>query len=247
MNLLISNDDGVHASGLAALVNRLKSIATIDVIAPDNDLSAASSSLTLSRPLYPQRHSNGFLSINGTPADCVHLGVTGLLDHVPDRVISGINAGPNLGDDVLYSGTVAAALEGRFLDGIAIAISLAGNNHFETAAEVAFELLSSSQALELPINTILNVNVPDVEYNQLQGYKITRLGYRDKAKPCHKIQTPRGRDCLWIAEAGNPVDISSDTDFYAIHHGYVSITPLHIDLTKHDVLPSMQTWLNGWT
>lgn len=243
MKLLVSNDDGVHAPGLEALVQQLQQIAELDVIAPDRNHSGSSSALTLDRPLYPQVHSNGFISVNGTPADCVHLSVTGLLDYMPERVVSGINEGANLGDDVLYSGTVAAALEGRFLNSIAIAISLVGKTHFATAARVACKILTSTDSLNLPINTILNVNVPDLEYEQLKGFKVTRLGYRQKAKPCHQEPTPRGRKCYWIAEAGDPEDRGEGTDFHAVQQGYVSITPLHIDLTRHDILPSVSAWL----
>jgi len=246
MNILLSNDDGVHSPGLARLADAIQPLCErMAVVAPDRNLSGASSALTLTRPLYPQQQLSGFISVDGTPVDCVHLAITGMLDFVPDRVVSGINIGANLGDDVWYSGTVAAAVEGRYLGCAAIAVSLAGTTHFATAGKVVAELITADNHLPNPPNTILNVNVPDLPYNEIKGYRITRLGFRHAAQPCIDTTTPRGARCYWIAEAGEPQDNQPDTDFAALDQGYVSITPLHIDLTNHQQLMGMRKWMDG--
>ena len=246
MKLLLSNDDGVHSPGLSILAQALEpQCDRIAVVAPDRNLSGASSALTLTRPLYTQEQSNGFYSVDGTPADCIHLAVTGMLDFVPDRVISGINIGANLGDDVWYSGTVAAAVEGRYLGFAAIAVSLVGSTHFATAGKVVAELIKADCTMPHPANTILNVNVPDLPYSQIRGYTITRFGMRHAALPCIQTTTPRGTPCYWIAEAGAPQDNAPDTDFAAVEAGYVSITPMRIDLTNHQYLPAMQRWIKS--
>lgn len=245
MRLLLSNDDGVNAPGLAALARELASIAEIRVVAPDRDHSGASNSLTLDRPLHPQRLENGFICIDGTPTDCVHLGLNMLYPGQVDRVISGINTNANLGDDVLYSGTVAAATEGRFLELPAIAVSLVnyGQEHYDTAARVVRELLEKKTPLKLAPRTILNINVPDLPYKELKGYQVTRLGHRAKGGAPQKVVDPRGKVRYWIAAAGKGDDAGPGTDFHAIMNQYVSITPIQVDMTRHDMLESLSRWL----
>jgi len=245
MHILISNDDGYLADGLCWLAESLAEYAQISVVAPDKNRSAASNSLTLERPLRIQQSENGFICVDGTPTDCVHLAITGLLEPEPDMVFAGINHGANLGDDVLYSGTVAAATEGRFLGLPAIAISLASNHpvHFATATNVAMTLLKKIVQTPLPKDTLLNVNVPDLPLAQLQGYQVTRLGQRHKAEPVIKDCDPRGRDIYWVGPPGEEQDAGEGTDFYAIKQGYVSITPLQLDLTRHDKINTVKQWL----
>ncbi len=245
MHILLSNDDGYLAEGLSALANALREHADISVVAPDKNRSAASNSLTLEIPLRAYPADNGFIKVDGTPTDCVHLAITGLLKQEPDMVFAGINHGSNLGDDVLYSGTVAAATEGRFLGLPAVAISLAGSNpvHFETAAQVAVTILKQLISKPLPQDTILNINVPDVAINALKGYQATRLGQRHKAEPVIKDKDPRGRTIYWVGPPGAEQDAGPGTDFYAINTGYVSVTPLQLDLTWYDRLNDLKTWL----
>lgn len=249
MRILISNDDGVHAPGLAYLAQSLSSIASVTVIAPDRDKSGSSHSLTLDVPLRVVRMDNGFIQVAGTPTDCVHLGIRGFLPDAPDMVVSGINSGPNLGDDVFYSGTVAAAIEGRFLGKPSIAISLNNRQggHLETAAHVAKLLVTRLQTHPLPTNVILNVNVPDCSIDELKGLKTTRLGYRHIGEPMVASKDPRGNDIYWIGPPGHGVDEAADTDFYAIKNGYASITPLLVDLTRHDTIPEMSSWVDKIT
>ena len=237
MKLLLSNDDGVQAKGLNTLARALSEQGyDIQVVAPDRDRSGASNSLTLDRPLHVTTLENGAMSIDGTPTDCVHLGMYSLCQPPPNRVISGINAGANLGDDVLYSGTVAAAMEGRFLDDFPIAISLAGKQHFETAAQVLLALLLKFKALSLPARTLLNINVPDLPYDQIKGYQITRLGHRHRSDHPVKTTNPRGKESFWISVAGHGADAGEGTDFYAVEQGYVSITPIQMDMTAPDLM-----------
>ncbi|WP_106478771.1 5'/3'-nucleotidase SurE [Phytohalomonas tamaricis] len=243
--LLLSNDDGVHAPGLKALHDALSSHASIRVIAPDRDRSGASNSLTLSKPLSLMAMDNGFYSVDGTPADCVYLGVSDIWDEKPDMVISGINHGGNLGDDVLYSGTVAAAMEGRSLGMPAIAISLAGHRYFETAGRVAASLAGAAAELDLPPRSLLNVNVPDLPWEQIKGFRVTRLGHRAPGAQPLAIEDPRGRTRYWIAPSGPNADTGEDTDFAAIEAGFVSITPLQTDLTRHNALDDVQGWLDA--
>ena len=247
MHILLSNDDGYQAPGLAALASALGEVADITVVAPDRDRSGASNSLTLEQPLRARPQANGFISVEGTPTDCVHLAITGLLDQEPDMVVSGINAGANLGDDVLYSGTVAAATEGRFLGLPAIAVSLTSHtpSHFDTAARVARELIERLQRDPLPADSILNVNVPDVPYEKLRGLQATRLGHRHKAEPVVKSKDPRGRAIYWVGPAGPEADAGPGTDFYAVREGFVSITPLQVDLTRHAAVAGLADWLAG--
>lgn len=245
MKIVISNDDGVHAPGLAALANALDKIADIIVVAPDRNRSGVSNSLTLEHPLRVVTAANGYFSVNGTPTDCVHLAVTGMLKEMPDMVVSGINEGSNLSDDVIYSGTVAAATEGRFLGVPAIAISLAGPRceHYDTAALVAKKLVEQLKTQPLTLDTILNVNVPDLPFSELKGIQVTRLGTRHIAEPTIKTLDPRGRKIYWIGAPGPEQDAGPGTDFYAVNSGYVSITPLHFDLTHYKVLDELSNWV----
>lgn len=232
--LLLSNDDGIHAPGLETLCSALTG-ADYDtrVIAPDRDLSGASNSLTLDRPLTPVHHNDHRISVNGTPTDCVHLGINALFDDTCQRVIAGINSGANLGDDVLYSGTVAAAMEGRFLAKTPIAISLAGHTHFATAARVLLALLPRFDTIALEKNSVININVPDVAFDDITGYEITRLGHRQRADNPIKTVNPRGKTGYWISAAGDVADDSEGTDFCAIAHNRVSISVIHMDMTAH--------------
>lgn len=247
MHILLSNDDGYAAPGLRALAAALSPLAKITVVAPERNRSGASNSLTLERPLRASRAENGFIRVDGTPTDCVHLAITGLLDSEPDMVFAGINHGANLGDDVIYSGTVAAATEGRFLGLPAVAISLAAHNpeHFETAAQVAIELLGRIRENPLPADTILNVNVPDIPLEELRGYQATRLGARHKAEAVIRSRDPRGREIFWVGCAGPEADAGPGTDFHAIRESCVSVTPLQIDLTRYERLNQLGAWLPG--
>jgi 5'-nucleotidase len=244
MRILLSNDDGYFAPGLELLAAQLAPHAEITVVAPERDRSGASNSLTLDRPLSVRRAPNGFLFVNGTPTDCVHLAVTGLLDELPDMVISGINLGANMGDDTIYSGTVAAATEGHLLGIPSLAVSLTSKigRHFDTAAQVVSELLRRHR--EQPLGALLlNVNVPDLPQRELKGYRITRLGKRHKAESVVKMETPRGETGYWVGAAGPAADAGEGTDFHAVEQGYVSVTPLQIDLTHHAQLPRVAEWL----
>jgi len=247
MRILISNDDGVSAPGLAALHGALAGYAECAVIAPDQDKSGASSSLTLDRPLHPHRLDNGFISLNGTPTDCVHLGIHGLLEQEPDMVVSGINLGANLGDDVLYSGTVAAALEGRFLQRPSFAFSFLSRqvDNLATAAHYARLLVEAHEQLDLPPRTVLNVNIPNLPLENVRGIQLTRLGHRTRAAAPVRVVDPRGRAGYWIAAAGDAEDGGPGTDFHAVMQGYVSITPLQLDRTYQDGFNSLNAWLEG--
>jgi 5'-nucleotidase len=245
MRILLSNDDGYFAPGLAVLADTLSSFATITVVAPERDRSGASNSLTLDRPLMVRRASNGFFYVNGTPTDCVHLAVTGLLDQLPDVVISGINHGANMGDDTVYSGTVAAATEGFLLGIPSLAVSLAANggDHYETAARVAAEMVKRFEQRSLAQPALLNINVPDVHYDQLRGTEVTRLGRRHKAEPVVKSITPRGETVYWVGAAGGAQDAGTGTDFNAVTRTLVSVTPLQIDLTHFSQFQNIKDWL----
>lgn len=246
MHILLSNDDGYLATGLCVLAKSLAEFAEISVVAPDKNRSAASNSLTLEMPLRTYQSENGFIRVDGTPTDCVHLAITGLLEHEPDMVFAGINHGANLGDDVLYSGTVAAATEGRFLGLPALAISLASNDpkYFDTAAQVAATILKKMVQNPLPKDTLLNINVPDLPYSELQGYQSTRLGQRHKSEPMIKSSDPRGREIYWVGPPGGEQDAGEGTDFFAIKNGYVSITPLQLDLTRYERMNELEQWLD---
>jgi len=247
MNILLSNDDGVYAPGLQALAKALAQIGEVTVIAPDRNRSGASNSLTLEHPLRIKQLENGFISVEGTPTDCVHLALTGLLPEKPDIVVSGINSGANLGDDVFYSGTVAAAMEGCFMGLPALAFSLAGTElqHFTTAAEVAKQLVLQLREKPLPPKTILNVNVPDIAWHDLKGVVVTRLGTRHIAEPILAEKDPRGNVIYWIGPAGPEQDAGDGTDFYAVNNNQVSVTPLRLDLTHYELMPKISGWLTG--
>ncbi|WP_058534858.1 5'/3'-nucleotidase SurE [Legionella saoudiensis] len=247
MRVLISNDDGVHAPGITILARELSTFVDIEVVAPDRNRSGASNSLSLSRPLKVKQLENGYYSVEGTPTDCVHLAVTGFLSPVFDMVVSGINDGANLGDDVLYSGTVAAAMEGRYLGLPAIAMSMVGDTikHYETGACIAKQLVSKLSTHSLPSQTILNVNVPDLPLEQIKGLQVTRLGTRHGAQPLVRDQDPRGRPIYWIGLPGEAADAGPGTDFCAVREGYVSITPLHLDMTNYKMFDQLSSWLTG--
>jgi 5'-nucleotidase len=247
MRILLSNDDGYFAPGLACLAAHLSTIADVVVVAPERDRSGASNSLTLDRPLNLRRAASGFYYVNGTPTDCVHLAVTGMLDVQPDMVISGINSGANMGDDTIYSGTVAAATEGFLLGIPSIAISLAGRElvNYETAARAAVELVRRFQKNTHTSSWLLNVNVPDVAYDELQGTEVTRLGKRHKAEPVVKASNPHGQTVYWVGAAGKAQDAGEGTDFFAVSNRRVSITPLQIDLTQYRQLESVRAWMEG--
>jgi 5'-nucleotidase len=245
MRILLSNDDGYFAPGLTVLAAALAPLAEITVVAPERNRSGASNSLTLDRPLWVRQADNGFYFVNGTPTDCVHLAVTGLLDFEPDMIISGINDGANMGDDTIYSGTVAAATEGYLLGIPSIAVSMSQHNaaHFETAACVVVDMVKQHQTKPIPAGALLNVNVPDIPFDQIRGTRVTRLGKRHKAEAVIKSLTPRGETVYWVGAAGGAQDAGEGTDFYAVEHGHVSITPLQIDLTHYQQLDALKGWL----
>ncbi|MEI5639488.1 MULTISPECIES: 5'/3'-nucleotidase SurE [unclassified Pseudoalteromonas] len=246
MKILLSNDDGVHAKGIAVLHQALSQIADVTVIAPDRNCSGASHSLTLLNPLRATTLDNGFISVNGTPTDCVHLGVSKLVDEVPDLVVAGINNGANLGDDTLYSGTVAAATEGRHLGLPAIAVSLCSKqeNHYETAAQVTVEIIKKLANHPLPKDQIININVPDIPVHDLKGMKVTRLGARHKADTMTEQVDPWGRSVYWYGTLGHESDAGEGTDFHAVNNGYAAITPLKVDMTAHDSIDAVASWLS---
>ncbi|RUO79449.1 5'/3'-nucleotidase SurE [Pseudidiomarina taiwanensis] len=245
MKLLISNDDGVHAPGIAMLHRVLKETAQCRVIAPDRNCSGASNSLTLHNPLRLQQLENGFYSLNGTPTDCVHLGTNSPLADDVDLVVSGINDGPNMGDDVLYSGTVAAAMEGRFMGFPAIAVSMGSHSHdyYETAARVVADIVNGMAEVPLRLDTILNINVPARPYDELKGIKVTRLGRRHRAETMVRDRDPFGREIFWYGPIGGQLDDAEGTDFHAVREGYVSITPLSLDMTAQSHQDTLQAWL----
>lgn len=247
MKILLSNDDGVHAKGISILYEALSKIADVTVIAPDRNCSGASNSLTLLNPLRATQLDNGFYSVNGTPTDCVHLGVNQLLDEEPDLVVAGINNGANLGDDTLYSGTVAAATEGRHLGLPAIAVSLCSKKeaYYETAAEVAVKIIKQLSSHPLPKDQIININVPDIPLAELKGIKVTRLGARHKADTMTKQIDPWGRSVFWYGSLGSESDAGEGTDFYAVNHGYAAVSPLKVDMTAHESIDAMSSWLEG--
>ena len=249
LKILLSNDDGYRADGLRCLADALKGFASVTVVAPDRDRSGASNSLTLDAPLRVRHEEPGVICVDGgTPTDCVHLAVTGLLDEAPDMVVSGINSGANLGDDVLYSGTVAAAMEGRFLGFPAVAVSLVtagGVRHYPTAARFACDLVKRLVSHPLPADTILNVNVPDLPWEQIRGVEATRLGHRHRSEPVMKLTDPRGRPIYWIGPPGAEQDAGPGTDFNALRRGCISVTPIQIDLTRYTAIDNLSQWLQG--
>lgn len=245
MRILVSNDDGYFAPGIAALAAALDDLAEVTVVAPERDRSGASNSLTLDRPLSLRRAANGFYYVNGTPTDCVHLAVTGMLEHLPDMVVSGINHGANMGDDTIYSGTVAAATEGYLLGVPAIAFSLVSKSasDFSAAARVARELVQRYIARPWSQPVLLNVNIPDRPYEELGELRVTRLGKRHKAEPVIRSTTPRNETVYWVGAAGAAADAGEGTDFHAVAQGHVSVTPLQIDLTHTGLLTPVRDWL----
>ena len=247
MRILVSNDDGYFAPGITALAEALSKCADVTVVAPERDRSGASNSLTLDRPLTVRRAPNGYMFVNGTPTDCVHLAVTGLLEALPDVIVSGINYGANMGEDTIYSGTVAAATEGFLLGIPSVAISLVaeGGGHFETAAHIACDLVQRFAAYPLNEPVLLNVNVPDAAYDALRGRVVTRLGKRHKAEPVVKSTTPRGEVVYWVGAAGGAQDAGEGTDFHATAQGCVSITPLQVDLTRYSQMQTVSDWLGA--
>ncbi len=243
MKILVSNDDGVFAPGIIALSQALADLAEVTTVAPERNHSGASSSLTLEMPLRIRELDNGFIAVNGTPTDCVHLAINELLPSEPDIVVAGINAGANLGDDVIYSGTVAAATEGRFLGLPSMAVSLVGNEHYQSAAHYAALLVERIAKHPLARDQVLNVNVPDLPLSKIKGIKVTRLGNRHRAEDMVRTQDPRGKEIFWIGPPGAKQDAGTGTDFDAIEQGYVSITPLRIDLTAYQNMQSLSDWL----
>jgi len=242
---LVSNDDGYFAPGITLLAEALRQLGEVTVVAPERDRSGASNSLTLDRPLTVRRAANGYFSVNGTPTDCVHIAVTGLLDFTPDVVVSGVNLGANMGDDTIYSGTVAAAVEGYLLGIPSIAVSLASKagEHFESAIGIALQMVERLRRQPFGEAVLLNVNVPDIAVPQLRGVEVTRLGKRHKAEPVVKLKTPRGETAYWIGPAGGAADAGPGTDFHAVESGKVSVTPLRMDLTHGNQLARAREWL----
>ncbi len=247
MRILISNDDGVEAEGIVQLATAIDSVADVTVIAPDKNRSASSASLTLESPFRCKQLDNGFYQVSGTPCDCVHLGLHRIMQSQVDMVIAGINHGANLGDDVIYSGTVAAAMEGRSLGYPAVAISIASHQakHFKSAAKIMLDLLQRIKDHPLDGNIILNINVPDLPLDQIKGVRTTRLGSRHRADTIVKSQDPRNNPIYWIGPPSQPQDIGQGTDFEAISAGYVSVTPLVVDLTAYQHLEQTSQWLDN--
>lgn len=249
MKILVSNDDGFRAEGILRLRAALQGLAEVTVVAPDRNRSGASNSLTLDVPLRVTQSEPGVYFVAGTPTDCVHLAVSGLFDFDFDMVVSGVNDGPNLGDDVLYSGTVAAAIEGRFLGLPTLAVSLctraSSGRHFETGAAVARGIVAGLAGRPLDPRLILNINVPDLPLAELRGLRATRLGFRHRSEPAVPIRDPKGERMYWVGPAGAGADAGAGTDFNAVSEGWVSVTPLSIDLTRHAALPELGQWLTG--
>ena len=245
MHILVSNDDGYRAPGIAVLAEALSAEHVISIVAPERNCSGASNSLTLERGLRASKVAENAYFVDGTPTDTVHLAVTGLLDKTPDMVVSGINAGANMGDDVLYSGTVAAAMEGRHLGLPAIAVSMDSYtpDHYETAAKAVVKLLADLNEASFAANTILNINVPDIPWSQIKGFKATRLGNRHKSEGVIVQEDPRGDLMYWVGPPGEAQDAGEGTDFHAVSQHYVSITPLQIDLTRYNTLNELENWL----
>ncbi|MFC3551107.1 5'/3'-nucleotidase SurE [Lysobacter cavernae] len=250
MRVLVSNDDGVDAPGIRVLAEGLRTAGhEVLVVAPDRDRSGASNSLTLDAPVRVLQLDAATWRVYGTPTDCVHVAITGMLELEPDLVVSGINNTANLGDDVIYSGTVAAAMEGRFLGLPAVAMSLQTvdhiGKHYETAARAAVEIIARLRIDPLPADTILNVNVPDLPWEQVRGFEVTRLGNRHRAEACIPQRDPRGRQWWWIGAAGAEQDAGPGTDFHALRTGHISITPIHVDLTRYQALDQVASWVDG--
>ena len=250
MRVLVSNDDGVDAPGIRILAEGLRAAGhEVLVVAPDCDRSGASNSLTLDMPVRVVQQDPCHWRVFGTPTDCVHVAITGMLQDEPDIVVSGINNSANLGDDVIYSGTVAAAMEGRFLGLPSVAVSLVTSdhvgNHYETAARAAAVIIARLRTDPLPADTMLNVNVPDLPWESIAGFEVTRLGNRHRAEACVPQQDPRGRQWWWIGAAGPEQDAGPGTDFHAVRRGHISITPIQVDLTRYQALEQVASWVGG--
>ncbi len=247
MRILISNDDGYMSPGIRTLYAAMRSLGPATIVAPDRNRSGASNSLTLSHPVHVRQYESDIYSLEGTPTDCVNIALSGLLSEDPDMVVSGINDGPNMGDDVLYSGTVAAAIEGRHLGHPALAVSMASHDpeHYDTAARVMTKIVTQLKEVPLPSDTILNINVPDLPFDQIQGLRATRLGTRHPSKSSIRQMSPRGETVYWIGAAGDIADDGPGTDFGAVRDGFVSVTPLQIDLTRMDSVSPVAQWLES--
>jgi 5'-nucleotidase len=245
VRILLSNDDGYQAQGLRLLADGLADLGEVTVVAPDRNRSGASNSLTLDSPLRVEQAETNVYYVNGTPTDCVHVAITGLLAHEPDMVISGVNHGANLGDDVIYSGTVAAAMEGRFLGLPAVAVSLVlgDGRNFQSAVSTVRQCVRRMQHDPLPSDTILNINVPDLPERSIQGRRATRLGFRHKSEPVIKARDPKNLPIYWVGPAGEGQDVGEGTDFHAVANGWVSVSPIKVDLTDHTALSSVDAWL----
>ncbi|MBZ1349287.1 5'/3'-nucleotidase SurE [Alcaligenaceae bacterium LF4-65] len=246
MHILVSNDDGYTAPGIEALVHALRDLAEISVVAPEVNHSGASNSLTLSRPLAVRKAPNGFTYVNGTPSDCVHVALTGLLDRRPDLIVSGINNGANMGDDTLYSGTVAAAAEGYLFGIPSIAFSLVSKawSNLDAAAQYARSMVAHQLKNPIAGPVLLNVNIPDLPFGETKGVQATRLGKRHPSQPVIPTSTPSGETVYWIGPSGAANDDSEGTDFYALQRGYVSVTPLRLDLTQQAQVDQIGRWVN---
>jgi 5'-nucleotidase len=248
LKILVSNDDGYRAEGLAALSEAVSPLGAVTIVAPDRNRSGASNSLTLDVPLRATRYEANAYYVNGTPTDCVHMAVSGFFTYEHDLVVSGVNHGANLGDDVLYSGTVAAAVEGRFLGLPAIAVSLCigsgSPRNFASAARIAANLVERLMRGPPPGAMILNLNVPDLPDGQVRGIRVTRLGNRHRSEAVVRAQDPRGDDVYWVGSAGSGQDAGPGTDFHAVANGFASITPLQIDLTRHAAIAEIERWLD---
>ncbi len=247
MHFLISNDDGIDARGIRVLADSLRPLGRVTIVAPDQNRSGASNSLTLDSPIRIREIASGSYRVTGTPSDCVHIALTGLLENDPDIVVSGINSGANLGDDVIYSGTVAAAMEGRFLGLPAIAVSLVFKErpeHYATAAKAVGLVVARLRKDPLPADTILNMNVPDLPWDQISGFEVTRLGHRHRAEPVIRMLDPRGIPMYWIGPAGSGQDAGPGTDFDAVRRGFISVTPIHVDLTRYQALEQVAGWVS---
>lgn len=246
MRILLSNDDGVHAEGIKVLYEELSKFADVTVVAPDRNCSGASNSLTLLNPLRAEKMDTGFYSVNGTPTDSVHLGISQLMSPLPDLVVAGINNGANLGDDTLYSGTVAAATEGRHMGMPAVAVSLVGKEeeHYKTAAIIAAQIIMRLQEHPLASDQIINLNVPDLPIEEIKGVEVTRLGHRHKAEMMKKMTDPWGRAIYWYGSLGKELDAGQGTDFDAVNRGYASVTPLTVDMTAYKSMDNMKMWMS---
>ena len=244
MNILVTNDDGVHAPALAQLRQELSALGRVTIVVPDRDQSATSHSLTLHRPLRIHRHDEDRFSVDGTPTDCVLIAYYGLLDHRPDLVVSGINHGPNMGEDVFYSGTVAAAIEGAMQGAPAIAVSLVTRQPADFVEPARFVARLAAEVLRrrMPGKQVLNVNLPHRPWAEIRGLRLTRLGTRVYRDSIVRKTDPRGRDYYWIGGQDPVWEPGEGTDFHAVQEGWISVTPMALDLTDHGAVEEMERW-----